>query len=608
MRDGAVAALAFSPRKAMLLGAIRHPFREATMFPWSVFSISAQEISITQALLVTLAGAAAVTLLLQRFRIAAVPAYLLTGALIGPHALGLIGSTESLHDVSHLAIILLLFGIGLELDLSALRHGIGRLVIAGLGSCLATTLIGWPVARAFGLTPPAALATAAALSLSSTAVVLRILSQRRELQQAKGRLSLAILVIQDLLVLVFLAVIPVLLSWAAARGEIAGHGSGPDTSHAVEVLVGRAALRLGGMLLLVAVGRWILPRLIREAVRSHAHEVLLIVGIAFALAAACASQALGFSLEIGAFLAGFLLSGTAVRHQLAGQISPLRDLFIAVFFTTVGMELDPALLVQHGPVILAGLVALLLLKIVVIGTTAWATGTAVATAISVGFALSQAGEFSLILLNSAQDSGLLMRPTGAVTMGIVALSIMLTPALIPLGERIARRTPTLRLAPWLRGSPAGSSAEPPNDRGPDHVIIGGYGVIGRRVAARLEAINCGHTIIELNPATAQLPPGPARRFLYGDVSRPEILAAAGLPGSCALILTIPDEAAVLRAIAAARAAAPAVTILARSQTRARCQELLDAGVDRAISDEEAAAELFAGAAIEQVAAHRSARS
>ncbi|MBD3237759.1 MAG: hypothetical protein GF330_13730, partial [Candidatus Eisenbacteria bacterium] len=468
------------------------------MFPWSVFSVSSHEVTIAQILLLTLGCAAGVTLLLQRVRIATVPAYLLTGALIGPHALGLIPSTGSLHEVSHLAIILLLFGIGLELDLAALRHGLGRLVIAGLGSCLATTLIGWPIVRAFGPSLPASLEIAAALSLSSTAVVLRILSQRRELQQSKGRLSLAILVIQDMLVLVMLAAIPALLAWAAARGELTA-----TTGTTAEVLdaaaFGRIALRLSAMLLLVVLGRWALPRLIQEAVRSHAREVLLIVGVAVALAAAYASQALGFSLEIGAFLAGFLLSGTLVRHQLSGQIGPLRDLFIAVFFTTLGMELDPGLLVEHAPLILAGLGALLLVKIVVISGVSWASGAAFATALSVGFALSQAGEFSLILLSSAQDGGLLVPPAGAVTMGIVSLSILLTPVLIPLGEWLARRGPHVPPAPWLRRGRAEFERDAEPEEIPLHVVVGGFGVIGEGVAERLSAVRCAHTVIELNP-------------------------------------------------------------------------------------------------------------
>ena len=167
-------------------------------------------------LAVILVSAAVVALVMQPVRLAAIPAYLIAGAVIGPRAFGLVPSPEGLGAISRLAIILLLFGIGLELHLSVLRHRLARMIVAGLGSCLLSIAVGWPIAIWFGLTPPAALAVSMALALSSTALVMRIIADRRELRRMRGRLALSILVIQDLIVLGMLAAIPALAAWAGS--------------------------------------------------------------------------------------------------------------------------------------------------------------------------------------------------------------------------------------------------------------------------------------------------------------------------------------------------------------------------------------------------------
>ncbi|MCH9002451.1 MAG: cation:proton antiporter, partial [Planctomycetes bacterium] len=313
------------------------------MIPSMLAAASDADWAIITDLVVILVSAALVAVVMQPMRLAAIPAYLIAGAFIGPRALGLVPSPEGLGAISHLAIILLLFGIGLELHLSVLKHRLARMIVAGFGSCLLSILVGWPIAIWFGLAPPAALAVSMALALSSTALVMRIIADRRELRRMRGRLALSILVIQDMIVLGMLAAIPALAAWAgssdvklAADPDVRSAADGGTLQFVIE-----AILRVGGVVVLIVLGRVILPRVLRESFKGRSLEVMTLAGVAAALLAAVVAQGIGFSLEMGAFLAGFMLAGTPFRHQLSGQIGPLRDIFIAVFFTTLGMKLDP---------------------------------------------------------------------------------------------------------------------------------------------------------------------------------------------------------------------------------------------------------------------------
>ena len=558
-------------------------------------------------LVVILVSAAFVAVVMQRMRLAAIPAYLIAGAVIGPRALGLVPSPESLGAISHLAIILLLFGIGLELHLSVLRHRLARMIVAGFGSCSLSVVVGWPVAVRFGLDPPAALAVCMALALSSTAVVLRIIADRRELRRTRGRLALSILVIQDMIVLGMLAALPAVAEWAGTgSGTPLGEGHSPDAHGGWLRFASDAVVRVGAVAALIVLGRLILPRVLRESLRGRSLEVLMIVGVAAALVAAVVAQAVGFSLEMGAFLAGFVLAGTPFKHQLSGQIGPLRDLFIAVFFTTLGMKLDPSVVAEWWWVIIVGGAAMMVLKAMVISTTCWALGTSASVAIAVGFSLAQAGEFSLIVLGATHDKGIIDNATTATTIAIVIISLILTPALVELGGRIARVVSKIGPAPWIKLSFLGEPCHPPREpsQRAKHVIIAGYGPIGSLIAEELEQAGISYTVVELNPATVQEQSGRGRAVIFGDVGNLEVLESAGIGSADALILTIPDEEAVLRACAVARRRAPEMFIAARTRVVSKRVALAEVGADSVTVDETSAASEMLRAVMDRIKTSR----
>jgi CPA2 family monovalent cation:H+ antiporter-2 len=551
-------------------------------------------------LLVILATAGLVAALMQRLRLAVVPAYLLAGALVGPDALGFVRTPESVDSISRLAIILLLFGIGMQLHLPALKGNLRAYLIAGVGSSALSIALGVPLALAFGVSASGALAIAMALSLSSTAVVLRILSERRELSTPHGRLSFAILIVQDLLVLGMLALIPLLGD--AGRGAVADAVESPEApAGGALALLGQAALRIGGITALIVIGRLALPPLLREAARGRSGEVMMVLSIAAAIGAAIATERLGFSAELGAFLAGFLLSGTPFKHQLSGQIGPLRDLFIAVFFTTVGMSVDPALVASSWWVVLLATLAMLLVKTIAIAASAWAVGTSGPASLMTGLALAQGGEFSLIVLKVAETEGALAGNAVGIGVAVVVLSLMVTPGLISFGRMVSPRVKRAPKAPWVVKRAAPAQALPASveeasgateDREIRRVIVAGFGPVGRAISENLAEENVEVTIVDLNPQTVRTQTGLGRTAIYGDASNPEVLESAGLRDADAVILTIPDDAAVIAACQVIRKAAPDVFIAARTDFLSRGMLASGFGADLVTVDELATAEVM----------------
>lgn len=566
---------------------------------------AAGQVPIVRSLLIVLVSAAVISILVRRLRLVGIPVYLLTGAMVGPHAAGLVRSPENLAEISHFAIILLLFGIGLDVHLSALRQGVARLIAAGLGSCAVTVFVAWPVVKLWGLPAPVALAVAMALSLSSTAVVMRIFAEQRRLRSAGGRLALAILVIQDLLVLVMLASLPAIATWASARGELSSAALLPwNTAGGIGPALAHAGIRLAGIAVLVVLARYLLPSLLREAARGRAVDAMLIVGIASALGTAYATQALGFSLEMGAFLAGFILSTTPFRHQLMGQIGPLRDLFMAVFFTTIGMQLNAGVIADWWWVVILGGGALMMIKWAIIGSSCWVLGATTAVAVSVGLCLAQAGEFSLVLLETGRSEGILGSETASVVIAIIVISITLTPVLSRMAFMLEHRLARFGGAPWVKSNSlrdlpgeAGNEELPIGEMAPissgarvRYAIVGGFGPVGQRISKTLESNDVAYTVVELNASTVRRISNEGGRAVYGDVGNAAVLESAGIARADALLLTVPDDDAVLRACAVARRIAPDVFISARVSMIYNKSVAENAGANLVVVDELSAAE------------------
>jgi len=544
-------------------------------------------------LLVVLMTAALVALLAQRLRIAVIPAYLIAGALVGPGILGLVSEPATLESIARLAIILLMFGIGLHLDLASLKHHLVKLIGGGVVSVLLCMALGTGAGIVFGYGAAESLVVAMALSLSSTAVALRVLADRRELHLPAGRVAVAVLVMQDLAVVAMLAAVPAIAMWRQGRIN-------PETltnQATVLELLSSGGLRLAGVTGLIVVGYLSLPRLLKEAARAKSTEVLVVLSVAIAIAASVAMHRLGFPEELGAFLAGFLLCSTPFRHQLSGQIGPARDLFIALFFTTIGMTVDPAALAPVWPQVLIATALCVALKSLGISLGVWLFGVSASISVAVGIGLAQGGEFSIVVLQSAHAAGVLSDNWLNSATAVVVLTLIGTPTMLSIGGLIGPRCRRWPAAPWARAGGDGLSGAPGDGV---RVVIGGFGPVGRAVAEELEQHSIPYSIIEMNQNTVRTQSRLGKRIIFGDIANPDVLESAGLATADALVLTIPDDSASMRACAVARSVASDLFVAVRTGLSAQANVVRGLGADLVVIDELASARAMQTAVLEQL--------
>lgn len=588
-------------------------------------------------LLVIAAAAAVVAVIAARFKLQLIPAYLMTGAVIGPFALGLADDKGEIVSIGELAIVFLLFGIGLHLDLGALRVGLAKMVTASVAS----------IFIAFGLILPFALLiadhwTGAAVialagALSSTAIVLRVYQDRRELSRMHGRMALAVLVIQDIAVIPFLILVPLLGSWMPSVETVSDDLATSEIGTQIATESSPLAQFGGAAAVVIAIvlaGRFVMPIVLNIGARSGgaAREILVIMALAFAMAAAVSTQLVGISPALGAFLGGFLLASTVFRHQLSGQISTLRDVALSVFFVTVGMTLDMGIVLSEILVIVSGLGLLWLIKGVAIAGACYGVGLSARLSLRSALALAGAGEFGLVIVSlAAGQYGLLTTELVSIVTAIAVLSMLITPFLIGLGPKIPRHFPVPMVAPWVRSatllapeerqtlralraehqskesSDADNPSSEPTPEGASnaddtvnrHVIIAGYGVVGRAVADRLTSAGATVAVIEMNVETVRRQAARGRHFTYGDAADPQVLEHAGIADADAFILTIPDEQAALAAAQTARMLNSSVYIIVRTSYVSKAVGALEAGANDTVIEE-----LVTASAMEKLMLHR----
>lgn len=546
-----------------------------------LISISGHEHILVSSLVVILVTGSITALVFQRLKLALVPAYLISGIVVGPYGLGLVPSTGVLEEIAHLAVVLLLFSVGMELHIASLKKDARVLLGTALLSCLLTCIAGFSLGQLFGLSTAQSLIFAMGFSLSSTAVVLRLLSNSRQLVLAHGQLSLAILVTQDLLVLFMLAAIPTIAGW-----ESVATASQRVTAEGFWV---KELLAAPGIIVLFIAGQKLLPRLLAESLHKHSSEVLMICTVAAALVAGVVTEKLGFSLEMGAFLVGFLLASSPFRYQLSGQIAPVRNLLMAIFFTTLGMELNLAIVIDSLGIIIAATLLLLVTKAVCIGFSAWLFGVHPRIAILCGMMLSQAGEFSLIVFEQAGDYSIFSSHELSLVIGIVIVSLIVTPGLFALAKRISNLGKFIPISPFAGESAHSIDGQQILSITGEHIIVAGYGPAGQKVCAHLASAGVPFTVVEMNSDTVRREKLSGLNIVYGDISNPAVLEGIHIDRARAMILTFPDTSIAVRTAAQARSMNQQIEIVARAASSRERTWLEATGILDAVVDEELSA-------------------
>ena len=511
-------------------------------------------ISLAQTAILLTAAVVAVSLF-RFLRLSSILGYLAAGLVIGPWGLNLIGDFHRMRQVSEFGIVLLLFIIGLELQLT--RLWVMRRTVFGLGAAqvLSCSLALGAAAYACGQPPFAAAVIGFGLSLSSTPLVLQVLAERKQLQTQHGRAAFGILLFQDLAVLPVLAVLPLL----------SGQASGPHT--AGSWWLGLAKLLLVIVLVIVAGGRVVLRPALRLVARAQVSEVFTAAALLTVIATALLANWLGLSASLGAFVAGVLLADSEFRHELEADLEPFKGLLLGLFFITVGMSANLGLL-RSAPLALLGVtVGFLLTKIVLVALLGRLVGQKRDTARRLAFSIPAGGEFAFVLFTLAARQRLLASETADLLVLAVTLSMMLGPLLLIAYEAFAQR--------WLLPPRQPYDAIEARD-GP--VIIAGFGRFGQIVGRVLRVKGIAFTALDSSQTHVDF----VRRFgnevFYGDASRLDLLRAAGAARARFLVLAIDDVEGSTRTAMLVREQFPHIRIFARARNRQHVFALMDAGV------------------------------
>jgi CPA2 family monovalent cation:H+ antiporter-2 len=528
------------------------------------------EIPLLVDILVLLGVSLGVVYLSHMVRLPAILGFLVTGMLLGPHGLALVRSVHEVEQLAEVGVILVLFTIGLEFSLADLLRMRRAALLGGTLQVFGVMAAAFGVLSAAGLAPREALFLGMIASLSSTAVVLRLLQQRAEVDSPHGQTTVAILVYQDLMIVPMMLLIPVL----------AGEGGG------IGMALGGFAAKASGILVMVFVlARFVVPRILAMVVETRSRDMFLLAVVTTCLVVAWLGSAAGLSLALGAFLAGLIVSESEYSQQALSDVLPFRDLFASFFFISIGMLLNVRLAVAEPLVLGLLAVGVLLLKALVAGGAVLTLGLSLRTAVLAGIALSQVGEFSFILAGSGVARGIMSEQHYQWFLVAAVASIGATPLLMGLAPRLAdvldRLPLPLRLKVGVLRDVEGDAEEPLMD----HVVVVGFGINGSNVARAARVAGIPLLAIEMNPRTVQEQRAQGVHIHYGDASQPAVLEGAGIRTARVCVVAISDAAATRRVVATARSLNPACHIIARTRYLREVEPLHAAGANLVIPEE-----------------------
>lgn len=523
---------------------------------------------------ILLVASVGIAYLCYRLRLVPIVGFLLAGVLVGPGALGLVDDGDFVRQAAEVGVILLLFTIGVEFSLAKLAR-IGRAIFVGGGiQTLGTIALVTGPLLVLGIEVGPAVFTGMLVALSSTAIVLKLLAERAETDSPPGQLMLAVLIFQDLAVVVMVLLVPVLAGSGGSALEVAW-------------ALGKAVL----VVVFVLVGaRRVIPWALDRLARTRRTELLLLAVVAVCFGTAWLTSLAGVSLALGAFLAGLVVSESHYAEAAVADVLPLQTVFNAVFFVSIGMLLDVGFVVANLPLVLAAVAGVFLVKALLAGLAVLVLRWPVRTAAAVALGLAQIGEFSFVLVLAGQPLGL--TPAGLGLAGeqvFVATAVVLmlgTPWLLAagpkLGERLGRR--------WPGAEPEETEESVEME---DHTIVVGYGPAGQRLARVLKNTDIPFVVVDLNPQNVEAARQAGMHALYGDVARHHILEHSGIERAKVCVVAINDRAATERAIRLARYHNPTLQIITRSRFIADIGPLQDAGADVVVPEElETAVRLF----------------
>ncbi len=505
-------------------------------------------------------------LVARALRLPLLVGYVAAGVLVGPYTAG--PTVVQIHDIERLAeigVALLLFSLGLEMSFRDLQMVRRVALVGGPIQIVLTTVAGATAGvEFFGMPSTEAVWFGAMISLSSTVVVLKILSEAGVTSTLASRVMIGLLMVQDLAVVPMLVTLPQLGDYQHILGKL-----------------GRAtAIAAAFLFAVVIVGTRVLPWLLKRILKWGSRELFLVSVIAVGVGVGYATQIFGLSFALGAFLAGLILGESEFSHQALSDVVPVRDIFGLLFFVTVGMLLDPRYAFGHAPQIASAVVLIVVGKSLILGLLARSFGYINMAPWIVGLGLSQVGEFSFVLARVGIASGSLSKPTYdfALTCTVVTMAIspLVSRLALPMGRAWRR---------WWKPETTSAPVEPPREMLSGHVIVGGYGRTGRAVARVLQSAEIPFVAIEFNHSVYGRLGADGFPAVWGDITGEEILRAGSIEKARILLLTIPDASTVRLCLERARHLNPKIVVIARAVREHHVAELTRLGVDIAVQSE-----------------------
>lgn len=514
----------------------------------------------------------------ERLRLPSVVGFLVVGAIAGPGGLGLFDDPQAVRDLAEIGVVFLLFEIGLELPLERVRL-LWRPALIGGGFQVAFTLAVVSFAtHVAGLTWPAALVIGGGVSMSSTAIVLRLLSDEGQIDAPSGQLSVAFLLMQDLAIVPFLLIVPLL-------------GEGAEQAEGIGWIISRMILALA----FVGFSVWFLvPRMLDRVAQNRGGELFSLFALLIVLGSALTAEALGLTLAVGAFLAGVAASGSPYAHQLFSEVVPLRGVLLGIFFTAVGMFFVPAQVLESPGTLIFDVVAIMLGKtLIVCFAGVVLLRRSLRVSLEAGLSLAQMGEFAFVLLGVAGQAGVI---EPVLQQRVVAASIMtlvLSPFLIRYAPAIASTVAEKLGHP---GAQMPNESTPEDGDPADRVVVIGYGPAGQTLIRLLRALDVRFIAVDTNPSAALEARNTGEPVIYGDATRPQVLRHLKVSEARLVAVAISDPLATRRIVSRIRAMAPKTPILARTRYVREVDRLSMAGADVVVAEEfEGSIELVARA-------------
>ena len=543
-------------------------------------------------LVIVFAVAAAVVFAFGRLRLPSVVGLLVAGVLVGPYGLSLVSDLHVVEVLAEIGVVVLLFTVGLEFSLSRLLVMLPTMARVGLPQIVGTTAMVAVATWWYLGTLPQAVFAGMLVAMSSTAIVLKLLADRGETATPPGRIAVAVLLLQDLVVVAAMLAVPLLAKAAGITPPTPAAGI-QSVDHAPGLFTDPLASVAAGLAVVLAVlvgGRLVVPRILHEVVRLRNRELFLMTIVLACLGTAAVTAQVGLSLALGAFLAGLVLSESEYGHQAFTEVLPFRDTLASLFFVSVGMLLDIRFLADHLGLVAVTVVAIMLGKTAVTALPAMLAGFPLRTSLLAGAALAQVGEFSFVLGSRGAEAGLLGRDDYQTFLSAAVITMAATPLVSAALPGWLDRLSRTRLGRRLLVEAPPPDAAPPLS---DHVIIAGFGLNGRNLAAALAEFGVPHVVLELNPVTVRRERALGLDIHYGDCTRAAVLEHVGIARARSFVLAISDAASTRRSVRVARECAPDVRILVRSEYVAEVDELRQLGADEVIPAEfETALALF----------------